>query len=137
MVKLEARVVILKNFNPKLVNGLCGTVKSFIDGFACVYFDNGEVEVIQQELFTVERESVVIASRKQIPLHLAYAMTIHKSQGMSFDFLEVDVTQVFKPGQAYVASKDYSGFTNNRMSCETTYSTTTCQGILFQWYCKC
>ena len=103
MVKLEARVVLLKNLNSKLVNGLCGTVKSFIDGFPCVHFDNGEVEVIRQELFTVERESVVIASRKQIPLDLAYAMTIHNSQGMSFDFLEVDVTQVFEPGQAYVA----------------------------------
>ena len=103
MVKLNARVVLLKNLNTKLVNGLCGTINSFIDGFPCVLFDNGEVEVIREKLFVVEREGIVVASRKQVPLHLAYAITIHKSQGMSFDFLEVDLSRVFEPGQAYVA----------------------------------
>ena len=98
VVKLKARVVLLNNLNAKLVNGLCGIINSFIDGFPCILFDNGEVEVIGEELFTVERNGIVVASRKQIPLDLAYAMTIHKSQGMSFYFLEVDLSKVFEPG---------------------------------------
>ena len=46
----------------------------------------------------------VLGTRKQIPLDLAYCMTIHKSQGMEFDYLEVDLSDVFDPGQAYVAA---------------------------------
>ena len=103
VVKLNARVVLLKNLNNELGNGLCGTIRSFVDGFPCVFFDNGKVQVIKEELFTVEVDGIVVASRKQIPLDLAYAMTIHKSQGMSFDFLEVDLSSVFEPGQAHVA----------------------------------
>ena len=103
VVKLNARVVLLKNLNNELVNGLCGTISSFMDGLPCVSFDNGIVQVIKQELFTVEVDGIVVASRKQVPLDLAYAITIHKSQGMSFDFLEVDLSSVFEPGQAYVA----------------------------------
>ena len=102
VVKLNARVVLLKNLNNELVNGLCGTISSFI-GLPCVSFDNGIVQVIKQELFTVEVDGIVVASSKQIPLDLAYAITIHNSQGMSFDFLEVDLSCVFEPGQAYVA----------------------------------
>ena len=103
VVKLNSRVVLLKNLNNELVNGLCGTISSFKDGLPCVSFDNGIVQVIKEELFTVEVDGIVVASKKQIPLDLAYAITLHKNQGMSFDFLEVDLSSVFEPGQAYVA----------------------------------
>ena len=66
-------------------------------------FDNGSRKLIREELFTVEDECTVVATRKQIPLDLAYAMTIHKSQGMAFPFLDVDLSTVFEAGQAYVA----------------------------------
>ena len=102
-VKLNARVVLLKNLSIGLVNGLRGTIHSFVDGFPFVVFDNGSRKLIREELFTVEDECTVVATRKQIPLDLAYAMTIHKSQGMAFPLLDVDLSTVFEAGQAYVA----------------------------------
>jgi ATP-dependent DNA helicase PIF1 len=62
-----------------------------------------QVEVVREEMFLVENEGIVMATRKQIPLDLAYALTVHKSQGMSFDFVAVDLFRVFEAGQAYVA----------------------------------
>ena len=102
VVKLKARMVLLKNLRLELVNGLCGTIHSFVDDFPLVIFDNGQRELIREKLFTVERDGNVVATRKQIPLDLAYAMTIHKSQGMSFPLLDVDLSSVFEAGQAYV-----------------------------------
>lgn len=45
----------------------------------------------------------VIAYRKQIPLKLAWATTVHKQQGSTIDRAEIDVTEAFACGQVYVA----------------------------------
>ena len=103
VLKPNARVVLLKNLNVTLVNGLCGSIHSFVNGYPCVAFDNGELAVIKEELFHVESDCTIVATRKQIPLDLAYALTIHRSQGMSFRYVEVDLSTVFEAGQAYVA----------------------------------
>ena len=49
----------------------------------------------------MEVDGIVVASRKQVPLDLAYAITMHNKS--LFDFLEVDLSSVFEPGQACVA----------------------------------
>lgn len=47
-------------------------------------------------------KNILAVSRTQIPLALAWATTVHKSQGMSLDYVSVDVSRAFAPGQAYV-----------------------------------
>jgi hypothetical protein len=53
--------------------------------------------------WSVELGNRVVATRTQIPLKLAYALSIHKSQGMTISSLEVSLDGVFEYGQAYVA----------------------------------
>ena len=68
-----------------------------------VRFQNGREEVIEPVEFAAEFHRVGTCLRIQIPLILAWAMSIHKSQGMSIDCLVVDIGGAFADGQVYVA----------------------------------
>ena len=61
--------------------------------------------VIRPEPFVVKMNggSGGEVTRLQVPLRLAWALSVHKAQGMSIDHLEVDLSNAFEPGQAYVA----------------------------------
>lgn len=59
-------------------------------------------EKVSQWLSPTEKTNTLVLSRKQIPLGLAWATTIHKSQGSTLDFASVQVAGAFDPGQAYV-----------------------------------
>lgn len=103
-LKVGAQVMLLTNLDQErgLVNGSRGVIKGFTpDGFPLVKFlTTPEPIVIRHHTWTTERD----IGRKQIPLRLAYALTIHKAQGMSLDSALIDVgPSTFEYGQAYVA----------------------------------
>lgn len=103
-VKIGAAVMCVKN-NPKegYVNGTLGTVVDLNDASVSVQTADGrEIEVFP-DAWAMEHDGVRKAQIMQIPLRLAWAITIHKSQGMTLDDVLVDLSKSFTPGMGYVA----------------------------------
>lgn len=100
-----ARVMLLKNIDPTggLANGSLGTVTRVYPSAVHVKFDNGRSQELQRHKWELFDGDEVLATRSQIPLRLAYAVTVHKSQGMTLDKLYCHLDKCFSPGQAYVA----------------------------------
>lgn len=100
-----AQVMLLTNLDhgAGLVNGSRGVVTGFNDkGVPLVQFRNGTIVPIPPTSWPCDDLDGV--SRKQIPLKLAYAITIHKAQGATLDCALIDIgTNTFEYGQAYVA----------------------------------
>jgi ATP-dependent DNA helicase PIF1 len=104
-LKIGAKVMFTKNSPDKgFVNGTTGTVVDFNYNIPKVQIGNSKtiVEVEPME-WSITDQGRVLASITQIPLRLAWAITIHKSQGMSLDSAIMDLSQVFEYGQGYVA----------------------------------
>jgi ATP-dependent exoDNAse (exonuclease V) alpha subunit len=106
-LKRGARVMATKNDqDQRWANGSLGTVTYCGDDYVAVVFDSGQRhEIVTRATWTTEEGGTqrVLASRDQIPLRLAWAMTIHKSQGSTLEKVSMDLSQVFADGQAYVA----------------------------------
>ena len=102
---IGAQVMLLKNLDiPNgLANGSRGVVLGFVSDMPKVRFLNGEERIIDHNIWEVEENGKEILRAKQIPLKVAYAISIHKSQGCSLDYAEIDLSSVFEYGQAYVA----------------------------------
>lgn len=112
-LKVGAQVMLLTNISVEagLVNGSVGVVETLAGGLVTVRFQRGsypvepfEWAIRQNEAGpTGEMKRVKIAGRKQIPLKLAWAQTIHKSLGTTIDRAEVDVGEAFAEGMVYVS----------------------------------
>lgn len=93
------------NWEVGYVNGTIGTVTEFLANGAPVVRtkDGKEIVVLEAEWRFVNNYGNTTASIKQLPLRLAWAMTVHKSQGMSLDQAHIDLSRAFEYGQGYVA----------------------------------
>ena len=110
-LKVGARVMSLLNdpHGDRYVNGSLGTVEKLLNDLVTVRFDNGSVVNIERYKWSVYKYDVVDGklsqtlrgTYEQFPLRLAYAITIHKSQGQTFDKVNIS-TKSFAPGQLYV-----------------------------------
>lgn len=105
ILKVGAQVMLLKNINLStgLVNGARGVITRYADGFPVVQFKNKTEYTAKPEKWIIKTPSGGLLTRKQVPLKLAWAFSIHKSQGLTLDCLEMSLSKVFEAGQAYVA----------------------------------
>ncbi len=104
-LKEGAAVMFTKNSpQGKFVNGTLGVVVGWAaDGMPIVKTKDGLKITSEPMEWQLEEQGKVKASVSQIPLRLAYAMTVHKSQGMSMDAAIMDLSKAFEYGQGYVA----------------------------------
>jgi hypothetical protein len=103
-LKKESVVMFVKNnFEEGYVNGTLGTVVGFDYGHPIVETFEGKTIKVEPETWEIIDDGKIVASAEQYPLRLAWAITIHKSQGMSLDAAEIDLSRSFVPGQGYVA----------------------------------
>ncbi len=116
-LKIGAQIMFIKNdlsFDKHYFNGKMGVIYSLSDNEIRVHFpeENKTIEVERYEwqniryfvnANTKEIEEEILGTFTHYPIKLAWAITVHKSQGLTFDKAALDVSQVFVPGQAYVA----------------------------------
>lgn len=114
-LKVGAQVIFCRNdFGRRFVNGTIAKVIELSEDLIKVRFENGMKFKVEKMVWeksesvynkeTKKVDSIVVGSYSQYPLKLAWAITIHKSQGMTFNRMHFDLTRgTFAPGQAYVA----------------------------------
>ena len=107
-LKVGAAVMALRNdTNQQYVNGSLGTGVDFVSTtegeYPMVDFENGHTVIMQPAAWEMMDGETVLASVKQVPLRCAWAITIHKSQGMTLDRARMDLRRTFAPGMGYVA----------------------------------
>lgn len=104
VLKIGARVMFVKNnFEAGYVNGSIGHIIGRKEWLPVVELEDGTIIVADYAGWVVEEGGKPKAEIAQIPLRLAWAITVHKSQGMTLDSAVMDLSDAFVPGQGYVA----------------------------------
>ena len=116
-IKIGAQVMFIKNDTGDarlFYNGKIGKVSKIIDGEIFVHFDDENITISVPKQEWENKRYIIKEDSKEVseeilgtfvhyPIKLAWAITIHKSQGLTFEKAVIDVQDVFQPGQAYVA----------------------------------
>jgi very-short-patch-repair endonuclease len=103
-LKQDAKVIFTKNaLDGEYVNGTMGIVKDVDREGIVVETKSGKLINVKPEEWKIEDDGKVLARISQYPLRLAWAITVHKSQGMSLDEAIISLGETFEFGQGYVA----------------------------------
>jgi ATP-dependent exoDNAse (exonuclease V) alpha subunit len=111
-LKKDAKVMFVKNnYEKGYLNGSLGKVITYNDdGYPVIQLNNGAHIVAEPEDWRIEDETgKLLVSYQQVPLRLAWAITVHKSQGMTLDSAVMDLSNTFEKGQGYVALSRIKG----------------------------
>lgn len=105
----QTQVMLTYNISPTLVNGSRGIITGFThENYPIVEFVNGSVVIIKPINFSLHHtlrngKIKLVGYAVQIPLKIAYALTIHACQGSTLDYVSIDLRETFEYGQAYTA----------------------------------
>ncbi len=106
-VKVGAKVMIRVNDRDgEYANGSVGTIKVIDEGNNCLVIElnsGTEITLGEHDFRQLDPDGRLLALARNFPITLAYACTIHKSQGMTLDEAIIDLRNLWEPGQAYVA----------------------------------
>lgn len=137
VLKIDAQVLFCTNKWGTYYNGQRGVIKAVDEQYVDVEKQNGDIVRVERQEYTLSEnislndtiEERPLVSIEQFPLKLAYAITIHKSQGMSIDTLVCNIDHIFEKSQFYVAISraknpqmlfleySYDGFTEHLQRC--------------------
>lgn len=114
-LKKGALVMAVKNsLDKKYVNGSLGVVIDFepVTEYPVVEFRNGKIVTVAPDTWELRDGDKKRSSITQIPLRLAWAITVHKSQGMTLDAAKIDLRKAFVEGMGYVALSRVKNLSN-------------------------
>jgi ATP-dependent DNA helicase PIF1 len=106
LVLKEGALIMIRQNDPigRWANGTLGHVRGFGKEELTIELMSGREIRLEKAVFSLlDAEGKSVASAENYPVNLAYATTIHKSQGMTLDRVLIDLTRLWEPGQAYVA----------------------------------